>query len=533
MEITDILAKLQELEVQYNINIIYAVDAGSRSYGCNTETSDYDIRFVYVYNDKSTYLKLSKVVEDISLFEKNDILDFAGFDVRKAMQLLKESNPSILEWLNSPIIYINKNNFKENCLNVAKDMHSHLSLMYHYYHMAKNNWKTWIENKTEIICKKYFYVIRPLSCVVYIMDKLLTSPTEPLDLIVNFDDLINSINHLLVDDVRLELQALIEKKRNLNKKELCDPIIIINNWIESVFLQFEQLVKSDKSGESDVNCAVQSLIKTHRKLTNEAKKIIDITKSCGYTARSNYLSAISLTLQLLWFDANPDKDSRDLPNQIHILLNTLSLLPNVVHEIRQIIDNLQVGENIEQRKTTMTKKDFSDYFIEPGLRCIYKNNTKPNDYDPNASITEIVAKLGFSDKIQNLILSPKRIDSVEYGLVNFFKLLWLLGNVEDVQNTIPFDIVNTGDFTNTIPNNLLTSTKLTIAELRPKYVVGSNAILNNWFTEVITNFDMKVKNIQQKLATLKEENAKKRFHNSIKHVDPQRFDNLVLMTMNM
>jgi predicted nucleotidyltransferase len=33
------------------------------------------------------------------------LLDISGWDLRKALQLLRKSNPPLLEWFQSPIVY--------------------------------------------------------------------------------------------------------------------------------------------------------------------------------------------------------------------------------------------------------------------------------------------------------------------------------------------------------------------------------------------------------------------------------------------
>ena len=43
-----ILNKLKEIEEKENINIILAVEAGSRAWDFASKDSDYDVRFVYI-----------------------------------------------------------------------------------------------------------------------------------------------------------------------------------------------------------------------------------------------------------------------------------------------------------------------------------------------------------------------------------------------------------------------------------------------------------------------------------------------------
>lgn len=525
-----IMGHLSQLECEKNITIVFAVESGSRSTGLASETSDYDIRFVYFHNDIREYLKISKKEETITNVGVEEIFDWQGWDIKKTIQHLKESNPSLLEWLSSPIIYINKKGFRERVLDVARDMHSHLSLMYHYFSMAKENWKIWIEDKKdEIICKKYFYVIRPLSCLIFIMNKYVSEPNTPINLVLNFDQLVYEIQGTMAPEVFGELQKLIELKKNINSKEKCEPNTVVNNWIIDTFIRFENLVKKDKGSESDVDLKVQSTIRTHKKLTNEAKKIRDIVASNGCTARSNYLTAIGLTLQLLWLDNNPQKETREMPTQIHQLLKDLEIPEHILTEIRNIVDVLVQEEKVPN--TNINDIDIYDSFIKPGLMCLYKDNVSPSEYNENISMDEILSTLKFSEKTKQLILKVKRNDCAEFVLRNFIDTLWLLGNMEETQSSRPKDIINTGDNTETIPNELLARTKRTIAELRPKYVVGKNEVLDEWFKSVVNQFEGKTKELQLNLTRLREINSEKRLHYSVANVDASRFDELVYGTL--
>lgn len=80
-----------------------AVESGSRAWGFASPDSDYNVRFIYV-RKKIDYLKLNPV-RDVIEWRLDEVLDSSGWVVKKSLQLLYKSNPTIMEWLVSPIIY--------------------------------------------------------------------------------------------------------------------------------------------------------------------------------------------------------------------------------------------------------------------------------------------------------------------------------------------------------------------------------------------------------------------------------------------
>jgi hypothetical protein len=73
--------------------------------GFESTDSDWDVRFIYVH-PRDWYLSID-VEDKRDVIERpiNDELDISGWDLRKALKLLRKSNPPLLEWLSSPIIY--------------------------------------------------------------------------------------------------------------------------------------------------------------------------------------------------------------------------------------------------------------------------------------------------------------------------------------------------------------------------------------------------------------------------------------------
>ncbi|WP_223701974.1 nucleotidyltransferase domain-containing protein [Sutcliffiella deserti] len=128
---------LEQMEQDYKIKILYACEAGSRAYGVATSDSDYDIRMIYV-SPLKRYLSLKRDEDTITYF--NSKWDIQGWDVQKALTLALKSNPSLYEWMQSPICYIKEPAFFENLKGVTSEF-STRTLAEHYWNMARRNHK--------------------------------------------------------------------------------------------------------------------------------------------------------------------------------------------------------------------------------------------------------------------------------------------------------------------------------------------------------------------------------------------------------
>lgn len=156
------MSALAETEKQHGVRILYACESGSRAWGFASTDSDYDVRFIYV-RPLSGYLKVKEDRDVIEAMLPLDI-DLAGWDLRKALWLLTKSNPSLFEWLESPIVYSADKPFISEFKQIAARWYSEQRLFRHYLHMAEGNWRSYLQGE-EVSHKKYLYVLRPtLAC---------------------------------------------------------------------------------------------------------------------------------------------------------------------------------------------------------------------------------------------------------------------------------------------------------------------------------------------------------------------------------
>src|SRR6186997_1931414 len=102
---------LADIEREEWVRICLAVESGSRAWGFASTDSDYDVRFVYAH-PRDWYLSIDlESRRDVIERPLTDEVDLAGWDVRKAMGLFAKSNPPLLEWLDSPIVYADDGRF--------------------------------------------------------------------------------------------------------------------------------------------------------------------------------------------------------------------------------------------------------------------------------------------------------------------------------------------------------------------------------------------------------------------------------------
>lgn len=161
-----IISKLNQIENEYKVKILLAVESGSRAWGFASPDSDYDVRFIYVRPEKE-YLRLEEV-RDVIEVPISDELDINGWDLQKTLRLLHKSNPTLFEWFSSPIVYF-ETEFANRFRKIMNDYFSSKKSLYHYVSMAESNYREYL--KTEMVrAKKYFYVLRPLLACKWILD---------------------------------------------------------------------------------------------------------------------------------------------------------------------------------------------------------------------------------------------------------------------------------------------------------------------------------------------------------------------------
>jgi predicted nucleotidyltransferase len=236
-----ILQKLREVEEQHNVEILFAVESGSRAWGFASPDSDYDIRFVYKQR-KENYLSLWESKDTIQFMTEDD-LDGSGWDIKKATLLLAKSNASFLGWLFSPIVYIDNREILGKMKKLAKDNFNPVSGFYHYHSMNKG-FNEMLEEQ-EINLKSFFYAIRTALCANWIIEYGTIPP-------VYFKKLYN----LIVEENKKLLDELIvskSKTKEAGVTEIDHRLIDLAKFIVSDNNNRKNTVNTQKINRNEFN----------------------------------------------------------------------------------------------------------------------------------------------------------------------------------------------------------------------------------------------------------------------------------------
>ena len=238
---TKILNKLAEIELDKNINILFAMESGSRAWGFASPDSDYDIRFVYKHK-KDWYLNLWEPADTIQFMTEDD-LDGSGWDLRKALRLLSKSNASFTGWLFSPIVYRADKGFLNAIKKVASANFNPVSGFYHFHSMNKNFEETLGSEKMTL--KSFFYAIRTALCANWIYK----NKTIPPVIFRDMYSLIDKSYHSKLDELIALKSKRIEKSNDPVESDLIHLVRYIANENNNVKNQLANI----KPNPSDFN----------------------------------------------------------------------------------------------------------------------------------------------------------------------------------------------------------------------------------------------------------------------------------------
>ena len=211
---------LAAIERGHDVRVLFACESGSRGWGFASPDSDYDVRFVYVHR-LPWYLAVD-ANRDVIEQPIGGELDVGGWELRKALQLLRDSNPTLLEWLRSPIVYRQEDAWATRLRGLAEDKFSPARGYHHYVSMARKNLREHLYHDV-VRYKKYLYVLRPLLAARWIREGRGVPPMRFAELVAA-----TSLDPALVT----EIDALLEVKMRAGESATSPRWVGIHDFIE-------------------------------------------------------------------------------------------------------------------------------------------------------------------------------------------------------------------------------------------------------------------------------------------------------------
>jgi predicted nucleotidyltransferase len=263
----EILKTLGQIEVQHNVKILYACESGSRAWGFPSPDSDYDVRYLYL-RPLESYLKLF-AERDVIEGPIDEVKDFVGWDLQKALKLLMKGNAPLIEWLHSPIVYRDNLWLRENltklfntfccsCIhlltvsyvcNNGDDLcviffsqffnnNSNFDALYRgYFGLAMNNFKAYLTGET-VKPKKYLYVLRSILACEWIKKKNSIPPVLFREL---YEELL-----LPTAPIYSELEKLLKIKVEDKERSAGAHFPVVDKFIDDFFKESKQQFFSSK-----------------------------------------------------------------------------------------------------------------------------------------------------------------------------------------------------------------------------------------------------------------------------------------------
>jgi predicted nucleotidyltransferase len=197
---------LSETERANNVTVLYACEAGSRAWGFASADSDYDVRFIYMHA-RERYIALDEPAQQLDVTQELDgeRFDIVGWDVLKTLRLLRRSNPALIEWLHSPIVYRAPDPFAAGLRELARELFVPVTCAFHYANMARTNSRDVVAGM-DMNLKRFFYTLRASLAFDWIYDGRGMPP-------VPFGELVRA----MIGDgspAMTEINDLLERKRS-------------------------------------------------------------------------------------------------------------------------------------------------------------------------------------------------------------------------------------------------------------------------------------------------------------------------------
>lgn len=248
-----ILNKLEEIEKQYGVKVLLAVESGSRAWGFASTASDFDVRFIYIHCAQ-WYLS----IDSLGTGSKRDVienpvdknLDISGWELTKALRLFRKSNPTILEWLRSDLVYIQNDVFVRQLRVLEKEVFNPVPILHHYFNLARGNYNKYFQGK-DVKIKIILYVLKSLLACMWIEKNQSFPPIRIEDLLLNLTN----------EKLKQEVDQLVQLKISGEEKVSLSDHLLVHEFIDAEIEQVQKYLVAKKTEHQNVTTKLDEIFR--------------------------------------------------------------------------------------------------------------------------------------------------------------------------------------------------------------------------------------------------------------------------------
>lgn len=208
---------LRKIEEENDVRILLAVESGSRAWGFASKDSDWDVRYIYVHRPE-WYFHIEEQRDVIENMFDNDV-DAVGWDLKKALGQLKRSNPALMEWMKSPIVYESDQKFMDVLNEVIPKCYNPIKAMYHYHRIYVKHDERYLQ-KQGYPMKRFLYYLRGILACQWI-EKYKTIP--PVRFQALYEEMVSN------PEIKQEIDQLIAYKTTSKEMDMSEvPSQLVN-----------------------------------------------------------------------------------------------------------------------------------------------------------------------------------------------------------------------------------------------------------------------------------------------------------------
>lgn len=217
----EIQRELDAIEAEHRVRVLFACESGSRAWGFASSDSDFDARFIYV-RPRDWYLSIV-AGRDVVERPVDEVFDVSGWDLRKALGLLRGGNATLAEWLDSPIVYREQPGFREQFVALIDAAHRPDRSYWHYRSVSERH-QSLALGQDSVKLKKWLYALRTCLAAQWAGERGQQPPMRLADL---------ADGMVAEPHIRGEIDRLIAVKAGLGEQEHHAVSAELVEWLRS------------------------------------------------------------------------------------------------------------------------------------------------------------------------------------------------------------------------------------------------------------------------------------------------------------